>query len=61
MYNTIVRYLKNLEINEQILNKAISSAKEDMKFNFINTEFRATLKFMEQYDEYFDFDLKNNK
>ncbi|MCD8820510.1 hypothetical protein BUZ15_08780 [Staphylococcus gallinarum] len=58
VYNTIVRYLKNLEINEQILNKAISSAKEDMKFNFINTEFRATLKFMEQYDEYFDFDLK---
>lgn len=58
VYNTIVEYLNDSEINEQILNKAISCAQEDMKFNFKNTEFRAILKFLEQYDEYFDFDFK---
>ncbi|MGX0910456.1 hypothetical protein [Staphylococcus caprae] len=59
VFNKIMNELLESKIDDDSYKLALESAKNDMKYNFKINEYRATMKFMEMYSDYYNFKLQN--
>ena len=58
-FNEIVEKLLDINIDNDSFDAAIDNAKKDMESNFKINEYRATMKFMEMFSDYYNFNLKS--